>query len=553
MQTRSGSRAGHPISTVPMSTFRKVTSMTFLAAVGATLGALGGELCFLDRPAAPAPRSICLLFDVSGSMNKAVTGGRHGRSQLQELQSAAKAFVERQNLGVDAIGLATFSSSARVLCKAGHDARSLVDCLDRLQAQGETDLARGLDAASRVLAAAPGERWILLFTDGKPELMETGYDAVEESLRAAARVRAQGVGIVAIGTGLADAALLHKVTGSPQNVFVSAPERIADAFVRSQELLDNRQMLASRPGAADFRTALERAGIWASLIAIGAGLAMVIAQNRHLRRRALTLRQFAAVVFGGVLTGALAGAAGQSLFYLLSPFEFLGGAGRVAAWIVLGFGAGLGISLYVPNLDRRRAAAAGIAGGILAGFCFLVFVPQQGDTIGRLGSAAVLGALTAIAVVAVEVKGRKAWLVVHWSPKERSTLLLGGTPIVVGHGPQAHICPEHVKGSASVLARFLFDGAQVTLADAQKGVQKTVRDGAVFEFGKVRVEVKVVADDRAVPTAARTAAPRPAEAPRTAEASRAATAPPRQPDAPRQPAAGRRPEPSTGTRPGPER
>src|SRR5580765_7382685 len=167
---------------VPMSTFRKVTSMTFLAAVGATLGALGGELCFLDRAAPPAPRSICLLFDVSGSMNKEVSGadGPHGRSQLQELQSAAKAFVERQNLGVDAIGLATFSSSARVVCKAGHDARSLVDCLDRLQAQGETDLARGLDAARSVLAAAPGERWILLFTDGKPEMMETGYDAVAE-------------------------------------------------------------------------------------------------------------------------------------------------------------------------------------------------------------------------------------------------------------------------------------------------------------------------------------------------------------------------------------
>jgi Ca-activated chloride channel family protein len=531
-----------------MSTFRKVTSMTFLAAVGATLGALGGELCFLDRGAAPpAPRSICLLFDVSGSMNKEVTGadGPHGRSQLKELQSAAKAFVERQNLGQDAIGLATFSSSARVLCKAGHDARSLVDSLDRLQAHGETDLARGLDAASSVLSAAAGERWILLFTDGKPEVIESGYDAVAESLRAAARVRAQGVGIVAIGTGLADAALLQKVTGSPQNVIVSAPERIADAFVRSEERLDNRQMLASRPGSADFRMALVRAGIWASLIAVGAGLAMVIAQNRHLRRRALNVRQFVVVVLGGLFTGALAGAAGQSLFYLLAPFECLGGAGRVAAWIVLGFGAGLGISLFVPNLDRRRAAAAGIAGGILAGFCFLVFVPQQGDTIGRLSSAAVLGALTAIAVVAVEVKGRKAWLVVHWSQKERSTLLLGGTPIVVGHGPQAHICPEYVKGSASVLARFLFDGAQVTLDDAQKGVQKIVRNGAAFEFGKVRVEVKV-ADDRAAP------APQPARAP-APTAQNAAESRPRQPDVPRQTATGKRPEPSVTSRPGPER
>src|SRR5262249_61606659 len=124
--------------------------------------------------------------------------------EVQEPRSAAKGFAGGQNLGVDAMGLATFSSSARVLCKAGHDARSLVDCLDRLQAQGETDLARGLDAASRVLAAAPGERWILLFTDGKPEKIESGYDAVEEALRPPARLPAPRVPTAATATAPPD-------------------------------------------------------------------------------------------------------------------------------------------------------------------------------------------------------------------------------------------------------------------------------------------------------------------------------------------------------------
>ena len=39
-----------------------------LAVVGATLGAAGGELLFVGGTPPAPPRSICLLFDVSGSM-----------------------------------------------------------------------------------------------------------------------------------------------------------------------------------------------------------------------------------------------------------------------------------------------------------------------------------------------------------------------------------------------------------------------------------------------------------------------------------------------------
>ena len=100
----------------------------------------------------------------------------------------------------------------------------------------------------------------------------------------------------------------------------------------------------------------------------------------------------------------------------------MGGAAPTAAWIVLGLGCGLGMSLFVPNLNRRRAAAGGIAGGLVAAFLFVVVVPVHGDTVGRLASAAGLGLFTAIALVLLEAANKKAWLVVHWSKKERSTL-----------------------------------------------------------------------------------------------------------------------------------
>src|SRR5262245_12678038 len=170
-----------------MSTLKKIAAMTLLAACGATLGALAGELLFREQqPDAAQPRSICLLFDVSGSMGNRVPAadGPLPRTQLQALQEAAGSFVRRQDLHADALGLVTFSYSAHVLARMGHDAADLLRRIGGLEAHGGTDLARGLDAAREVLVGAPGVHWILLFTDGKPEVAGAGYDAVQASLRA---------------------------------------------------------------------------------------------------------------------------------------------------------------------------------------------------------------------------------------------------------------------------------------------------------------------------------------------------------------------------------
>ncbi|HEX6810558.1 MAG TPA: VWA domain-containing protein [Planctomycetota bacterium] len=476
-----------------MSTLRKILGMSVLAGVCATLGALGGELMFVGAAPAVPERSICLLFDVSGSMAQRIRtrDDPAGRTQLQALQEAAVAFVQRQDLRSDALGLAVFSTGARVLVPIGHDTGQLVDAIGRLQAQGATDLAGGLDTARSLLGGINGERWVLLFSDGKPESVVMRTDPVHGALAAAAKARDAGLQIVAIGTGLADEELLAQVTGSAQNVFVSAPERLAEAFERSEQYIDSRQLLASRAGAADFQQGLERAAIWASLIAIGAGLGMVSWQNRHLRRRAFSLLDLLCILFGGALTGSLAGAAGQSLFWALAEYEQFGAAARTVAWIVLGLGCGLGMSLFVPNLNRGRAIAGGMTGGIVAAGLFLGVVPVHGDTAGRLASAAALGAFTAIALVLLEATSKGAWLVVHWSPREHSKLLLGSTPIVVGRAAGAHIRMPNDPHAPPVLARIQCEGAQVMVEDPGSERRRAVADGTKLEFGRVTVEVRI--------------------------------------------------------------
>ena len=485
-----------------MSTFTKILGMATMAVVGATLGAAGGELLFVGDKAPVPPRSICLLFDVSGSMAQRIRNKQDPiglRTQLQALQDAAVGFAGRQDLRIDTLGLAVFSTSARVMTPLGHGTKEVCDAIGRLKADGSTDLAGGLDAAHKMLADARGERWVLLFSDGKPEGIMPKRDPEQMALEAAARVRAAGIHIVAIGTGLADEVLLQRVTGAKENVFVSAPERLVEAFERSEQYIDSRQLLASSAQVADFRSGLERAALWATLIAIGAGLGMVTWQNRHLRRRSLSAKDLFCILFGGVLTGSLAGAAGQSLYWALSDHERLRDAARTAAWIVLGLGCGLGMSLFVPNLNRRRAAVGGIVSGVVAAYLFVVVVPLHpvyGETMARLASAAGLGLFTAIALMLLEAANKKAWLVVHWSKKETSTLLLGTTPIVVGHAKNAHIRPSYDPGGTPELMRILYETNQVIVEEPGRG-RRSVRDGTRLDFGRIAVEVRIAAADAA--------------------------------------------------------
>ena len=96
-----------------------------------------------------------------------------------------------------------------------------------------------------------------------------------------------------------------------------------------------------------------------ALVAIFAGIGLVIGQNRHLHRRPIGPKQMAMIFLGGIVTGAAAGAASQGLFYALSGANEIVAMGRVASWTVLGLGVGFGIGGFVPNLHRHRAAIAG--------------------------------------------------------------------------------------------------------------------------------------------------------------------------------------------------
>lgn len=468
--------------------------MSLLGAFGAFLGAVGGEGLFFtqaETPVVAADRDICLVFDMSSSMLDVT---KEGESQLEALRRAALGFVAADGFQGNRLSLVAFSTGARVVCEPTRDVEAIRGGIQELKAGGMTEIGRGLEVAHEVLNGAEGEPWVLLFSDGKPKSNSLRADPVESARRAAATVRAAGIQIVAVGTGLADRALFEELTGDPANVFLSAPEALGEAFHESGQRIQNRQMLSSTPSSTDFVQSLWRACAWAGLLAFGAGLALVFGQNRELHRRALRVAQFGGVLLGAIASGLAAGAAGQGTFYALSGLEAPELPGRMVAWVLLAGGIALGMSFFVPNLPRRRATIGGAIGGALAAYCFLRIVPQMGDTAGRLLGASILGLIVGALIVLIETSVRRARLIVHWGKGETSKLLLGSTPIIVGRSAEAHICPSWEEDLPPLIGLFTSGSAGNQYEDKRTGKRRSLRAGDRLEFGKVVVEVQDAED-----------------------------------------------------------
>jgi len=472
-----------------MGALKRLIGMAGLGGCGALLGGLLGEVPFLlasPEPAAPERRHVCLVFDTSESMARKTS---EGERQIEALERAARGFLARPEFADDTLSLIAFSDGARILCPPGA-ASDVAAALDGLAARGRTDLPTALETARAILGSARDvERWILLFTDGKPQTSRPA-DPLQESRLAAQACREAGVRIVCVATGLAERALLEEVAGDPELVLVERPEALGAAFERSVELLENRQMLASRPAAIDLELGLWRASGWSTLVALGAGIALLAGHERHLRRRAVPgAGQLLRVLLGASATGLVAGFAGQGAFHALSGGSLLEPLLRAATWILLGAALGVGMSTFVPNLPRARALAAGALGGAAAVSAFLRVVPALGDTAGRLLGALVLGLMAGAATVLVEASVRRAWLVVRWPGGETSRLLLGPQPIVVGHSARAHICPAFDEQRAPVIGLFTHRDGELRFEDRRSGKVQRLCGGEELAFEPVLVEV----------------------------------------------------------------
>jgi Ca-activated chloride channel family protein len=213
-------------------------------------------------------------------------------------------------------------------------------------------------------------------------------------------------------------------------------------------------------------------------------------QNKLLRKAPLTRRQVLPLLGGGLLAGLLAGTISQILFNSLAMYGSLAGVGRVLGWIVLGGILGFGMSHVIPNLPRKKAIAAGAAGGFCGALAFLAAVSVLPDFLARLLGALILGAAIGLMIALAEKLAREACLIVHWGPQERTVINLGERPIILGSSNEAELYLPKEKGFPPISALVTFREGKIEMQNKMTNTNHELKSGNKLQLGELLVEVR---------------------------------------------------------------
>lgn len=162
--------------------------------------------------------TVYLLLDTSASMSD-------GDKMSQLLRGSVRFFYEAWRRRY-AVGVIAFDRGARVMSGATRDPHRFQRSLAGLEPGGGTAMAAALRLALWRLRLRRGRRVALLITDGKP-------DSREDTLDAAARARALGVTVLAVGTDPADQAFLRALVPRPELAVRVARDDLAGGIGRS--------------------------------------------------------------------------------------------------------------------------------------------------------------------------------------------------------------------------------------------------------------------------------------------------------------------------------
>ena len=467
------------------NTIPKPLLFALFAASGCLMGAIAGE-AFLNATSLPPPppppaHAVSLLIDISGSMEGA---------KLEEVKSAAIQFIQRRNesnlsnLSLDSIAIVAFESKAQMTAKLTSDLMTLEQPIDSLKATGGTRMDLGLQTAVEQLRLSGGDRSILLFTDGQPDDAKLALEVGESA-------KSQGIRIVAVATNDADIKLLGQITGNPSLVFPARVGSFEQAFEKAEKAIYERDIVtrdAIPVSELSLTYSLLRIGGWTAIVALGAGLTLIVSQNLYLRRRLLTIREGAVGIIGSLVVGFASGASGQLLYLAVPSLLALDLAGRVVAWGILGALLGWGMAFFIPNLKPDRGLLGGGLGGAIGVLGFWLVAGGFGDIAGRLIGAAILGFFIGLMIALIEELAREAWLVVHWGPKEQSTIALGPQPVILGSSDQAHI---YLQGFDPVVATICLTSGKISYEDKNTGQKQMLKNGSQLQItGSLWIEVK---------------------------------------------------------------
>jgi Ca-activated chloride channel family protein len=207
-------------------------------------------------------------------------------------------------------------------------------------------------------------------------------------------------------------------------------------------------------------------------------------QNLLMRRKdIIRIFDFIVILVATAIVGVIAGGCGQILYGVFSFFGF-SFVDRVIAWALLGLVSAYGLSLFIPNLSKNWAWKSGALGGLLGAVCFVYLTQTLGDISGRLIGAFILGFFIGLMVGVVETVFRNAFLKIHYSKKESTTLNLGGRIVTLGSGRSDTV---YIHGVAENALSFQLENGK--LLCKKNGQLQNISFGDKIAVGNVTVEI----------------------------------------------------------------
>ena len=131
---------------------------------------------------------VYLLIDTSGSMADV----KLEQAKKGMLDFAKDAFRKEYD-----VGLISFNTTAKHICKPTYDIEILKKCVSEMYASGSTNLSDAITLAHEHFNSLKNTRVMVIATDGTP-------DNAQNALKEAAKAKQDGIDIITIGTDDAD-------------------------------------------------------------------------------------------------------------------------------------------------------------------------------------------------------------------------------------------------------------------------------------------------------------------------------------------------------------
>ena len=175
--------------------------------------------------ARPRNASAYLLVDCSSSMEG---------TKLAQAQEGSMEFAKGAVTKGYSVGLIQFASEAKLLQEPTRGISALYPHVEKLMANGSTNMTDGIKMAIERLGTIDGLRAIVVVTDGMPDDPKTTLNTVQQA-------KERGIDVIAIGTDDADRDFLNKLASRADLAAKVSRDKLGQSIASAAKLLPGKR------------------------------------------------------------------------------------------------------------------------------------------------------------------------------------------------------------------------------------------------------------------------------------------------------------------------